>query len=592
MSSEKETVKSVSLLCEHCGGTLTVDEGREILACPFCGNKTLIVENDAVTIEKIRASANKEIEFERIRSNERLLQVAEEKRLEEESKKQVEKFRKGKFSKFLIIAVFICAFCAYICFARGQILAGVLLVLQTLCFGVAWVLGMQIVKEKRRYIHVLIALVGVVLIVPSSRACTAQKEKVVEEIEWSTIFLGDKIPEPESKKIDIHNNTSGELWIDVINTSEADYYKYIQKCKEFGYTIETDESSIGYKAYNEDGYCLDLGKPISNEEMSIRLEAPVEVADLEWNTHSISEVLPEPQSKVGAFLSESEKEVSVIVSKTEESDYLAYLSTCKDRGFTIDAEEGQNTYIAYDSNGNRVSLSYTAGNKELKVNLKFPMEFSNITWPTVGVATLVPIPQSLSGQVVSDYDYSYSVYIENITKEEYENYIQKCIEAGFDKDVRKYEKSMYADYSDDINITIEYVGFNIMHVSVRGSMSEDYSSYKSNENSDMELEGSEEGTVPVIPDIDVGAVNPEFKAMMDGYEQFFNEYVDFINSYTNADPLDALNMLESYSSYMEQYAETLTKLGEINQGELSAADLLYYTEVTKRIYDKIGEIGQ
>lgn len=36
----------ISLKCKRCNGTLTVDEGKSILACPYCGAKELIIESD------------------------------------------------------------------------------------------------------------------------------------------------------------------------------------------------------------------------------------------------------------------------------------------------------------------------------------------------------------------------------------------------------------------------------------------------------------------------------------------------------------------------------------------------------------------
>ena len=112
---------------------------------------------------------------------------------------------------------------------------------------------------------------------------------------------------------------------------------------------------------------------------------------------------------------------------------------------------------------------------------------------------------------------------------------------------------------------------------------------------DMRDEKYRDFTARLIPNISketiIGVRLPNIRSLSKKLIKS-GEYVDFINSYTSADPMEALNMLESYSSYMEQYAEALTKLGEINQGDLSTADLLYYTEVTKRIYDRLGEIGQ
>lgn len=473
-----ETIKKISLRCENCNGTLTVDEDKSVLACPYCGHKTLIVENDAVTIEKIRTSAHKEIELEKIKSSDRQYQMANEKEEKQEAKNQVEKFKKGKFSKFLIIAFLLSAILAYFYFSSSRILAGVLSVVQAVCFGSAWCMGMQIIKEKKRYIHILVAIVGILLIIPTMRSCgSVNPDENVKDTNWSVIFMGDKIPEPESKKLDIHENTETELWVDIMKVSDEDYYEYISACKEMGYTIEADENSIGYSAFNEEGYNLDISRYSSKNEMSIRLDAPTATGDLEWDKHSISSVLPAPKSTTGAYAYENEDEVKVVVANTSKEDYDEYLNSCIDCGFDVDSEKKETTYESYDKDGNRVFMSYEAGNKEMTITLYFPMEFKTTNWPTVGVGTLAPLPESLSLHVASDYGWVYSVYVENTTREEYEAYVQKCIDAGFKKDVSNYGDSVWADYSDDININVAYKGFDIMYVSVTGSLNEEYDSY-------------------------------------------------------------------------------------------------------------------
>lgn len=62
--------------------------------------------------------------------------------------------------------------------------------------------------------------------------------------------------------------------------------------------------------------------------------------------------------------------------------------------------------------------------------------------------------------------------------DDYNNYVKKCIDEGFDKNVSKGDYSYWADYNDDIDIHVTYEGFNIVYVSISGSTSEDYSSYK------------------------------------------------------------------------------------------------------------------
>lgn len=57
--------KVVELKCNNCGAILNYDEDREILFCPYCGSKNLIVFSDNVKIEKIKS--DKELEELRIK---------------------------------------------------------------------------------------------------------------------------------------------------------------------------------------------------------------------------------------------------------------------------------------------------------------------------------------------------------------------------------------------------------------------------------------------------------------------------------------------------------------------------------------------
>ena len=65
-------MNTVSLHCKACGGELTVDEGREVLLCPYCGSKELIAESDEVRIERLRLEHDMQVRREE--------QIAEEKK--------------------------------------------------------------------------------------------------------------------------------------------------------------------------------------------------------------------------------------------------------------------------------------------------------------------------------------------------------------------------------------------------------------------------------------------------------------------------------------------------------------------------------
>ena len=83
-------------------------------------------------------------------------------------------------------------------------------------------------------------------------------------------------------------------------------------------------------------------------------------------------------------------------------------------------------------------------------------------------------------------------------------------------------------------------------------------------------------------------LDPEFKAAMDSYEAFFDEYVAFMIAYKESD--DVVSMAGEYTAMMTEYLETMTALQEVDQETLSDEEALYYAEVMLRINQKLLEI--
>lgn len=84
-------------------------------------------------------------------------------------------------------------------------------------------------------------------------------------------------------------------------------------------------------------------------------------------------------------------------------------------------------------------------------------------------------------------------------------------------------------------------------------------------------------------------INPDFKAAMDSYEKFFDEYVIFMKAYQESD--DVASMANEYTAMMMQYLETMTVLQEIDEDTLSDEEALYYAEVMLRINQKLLEVA-
>lgn len=81
-----------------------------------------------------------------------------------------------------------------------------------------------------------------------------------------------------------------------------------------------------------------------------------------------------------------------------------------------------------------------------------------------------------------------------------------------------------------------------------------------------------------VPD---GDIRPEIKQAIDDYEAFFNEYAEFMESYSASD--NSAGMLADYMSMMARYAETMESFDAMEDMEMNDAELKYYADASLRI---------
>lgn len=87
----------------------------------------------------------------------------------------------------------------------------------------------------------------------------------------------------------------------------------------------------------------------------------------------------------------------------------------------------------------------------------------------------------------------------------------------------------------------------------------------------------------------IDGMRPEFKEALDSYEDFFDEYCDFMKKLKD-NPND-FELLGEYNEYLTQYSETMEKMGALDDGELNDAELKCYIEVTNRINKKLLDVA-
>ena len=363
MSNEKEN--NSSFVCKSCGAKLNIDPSQVMAICDYCGSSMLVSElineSDDVKIQKIKSQAYKDVEMGKQQLEAERIKNEAEKEKRQADENSVEKFKKSKFSKVLIIfAVVSALFCA-VAFNDGKVLAGIIGIVQTALFVVAYLMGIQVIKEKKRNLRTLVAIIAFVLLIPFLSLYSVDVDKAVD-IEWSDIVLGDVIPQPESNRGEITFNSESELYISIHNMSQSQYNDYVSACKQKGFTIDIDESSISFSAYNQDGYKLSLTYFESDSEMSIDLDPPMEMGEIQWPNSDIAKLLPTPSSNIGNISWENSGGFVIYIGNTTKAEYNQYVNACSAKGFNVDYNKGDDYYYADNADGYHVSLRYEGNN--------------------------------------------------------------------------------------------------------------------------------------------------------------------------------------------------------------------------------------
>lgn len=92
----------------------------------------------------------------------------------------------------------------------------------------------------------------------------------------------------------------------------------------------------------------------------------------------------------------------------------------------------------------------------------------------------------------------------------------------------------------------------------------------------------------LLPLDDISLVDPEFKALMDEYESFYDDYIAFMKKY-NSDIDNMLSMLNDYTNMMEKLNDWTKRIDDIDPDSLTPADNAYYLLVNLRIEKKLTE---
>lgn len=188
-------------------------------------------------------------------------------------------------------------------------------------------------------------------------------------------------------------------------------------------------------------------------------------ATYDWPDSGLAKIVPEPTIKKGKINNDNDTFFDFYLYKTTVDDFLEYVNACKESGYTDVEKETGTLYQAYNEDGDRyVDIEYYEHNSEIYVVVRTPEEWNDIRWPKSELAGTIPVPKELYGKITWDYSDSLDVDIANISENEFNDYIDECIKAGYDIDYSRDETSFSAKNKDGNELDIWYRHFDVMNI--------------------------------------------------------------------------------------------------------------------------------
>ncbi|MCF0144832.1 MAG: hypothetical protein HUJ79_07065 [Firmicutes bacterium] len=218
-------------------------------------------------------------------------------------------------------------------------------------------------------------------------------------------------------------------------------------------------------------------------------------------------------------------------------------------------------------------------------------DFANFEWPTTGAAAKLPVPEleTLYGEINEESEDHFSADIGNISKDDYNKYVESCRAAGFTAGYEKTSTTYEGKNKGGYLVELQYYEddkYYYVEISSPKELEEEEAAAAELEEWANELEEEEtttttkKTTTTTKAESNSSGIDPDFKEMMDSYEDVVDSYIEAMKN--DATTADSIKMLG-------EYTEFAAKVDEVDEDELNEAELAYYTEVVTRCSQKLAE---
>ncbi|MBR3642905.1 MAG: hypothetical protein IKN57_05290, partial [Parasporobacterium sp.] len=319
-------MRLIKLECPHCGASLEVNDGAELVTCRYCGK--MFELTDDVTRTEHTVNIKDEAKLKEAQLKEQQYQDAQERERRMREAEKQECYKRGFAGKFNIVMIVFCALGLFAAFSSGHILAGIIAILQIVLLVISRLLATGTLKTIKgfRIPPVIPSLLALLLVFPFSSMYTAKK---AEKLTWPNTGIASHIPDPSAKYGSIAYNNSSSFKAEVDKYSAKQCSDYAAACREQGFTEDT-QHTYEFQGYDAEGYTISIDYDDKDQTMEIRAEAPLETTELSWPISDLVQELPAPPSLKGVIKTESNDDVEVLltgISAAEAQDYMNAVKT-------------------------------------------------------------------------------------------------------------------------------------------------------------------------------------------------------------------------------------------------------------------------
>ena len=185
-----------------------------------------------------------------------------------------------------------------------------------------------------------------------------------------------------------------------------------------------------------------------------------------WSDILLADVVPEPETRFGEIIGTSSEYLSLYVYRTSAADYGEYVDACKEKGFTVEADQSEQSYYAYNADGYNLSLYYDESNRKMHIGVDAAEQYGTLVWPNSIIASMLPVPASTTGEITQDDDKGFQAYVSNTPIDEFKNYVAACADRGFNIDAYESDESYSAENSEGYKLSVSYQGNSVISISV------------------------------------------------------------------------------------------------------------------------------